>query len=454
MNPILAAMGQTLATLAAIYIPRAYRLGKDKARRKYGPAVAPWGDADNANLEILLSRHGNELARALAIIEHNASTGTVALGIGLAALANRSGSWAWVLSPAMAMGISAAVNGARMEISREEGLPPDEIGIIWYTAKDTRVCKKCEYLAGRWFDAHEAYELAAQIHPNCRCPASFDIGTPDEALVGPIPGYRPGTIQDIYRDLGGHVSKRLRKARDMAVKPPPVSSMARDQIQNARNRKPPQGPLPIPIKTWNEADHPRDSDGKFTDGSGGGGNSMGGKPTQPQHIGGGGTQPAKPKTSGKPKSIDVRGKGPDVFSREANNLYADAHKYPSEDRDIKYADVDESAATRIKQDTGYDVRGFMRRVTTESIRHMLNDHSKQAVEDRWNQIAITDSDVKLIPEIINNPDSVIRTKTDSGENAILYEKEIDDTRYSYIEVVGKRKKRLTSKTMWRKKPGF
>jgi len=219
MNPILSGMATALASLAAIYIPRAYRIGKDKAKRKYGPAVSAWNTTDNANVELLLTRHAEELAKTLAAIEAAALIGTP-LEEGLAALASRSASWAWVLSPALAMGMASGVDSARTQIAREEGLSPDEIGIIWYTAEDAKVCEKCLYMAGRWYDAHDAYALAAAIHPNCRCLESFDIGTPTDALVGPIPGYKPGTQQDIYRDLGG--AARVRRARNVFARGTPA----------------------------------------------------------------------------------------------------------------------------------------------------------------------------------------------------------------------------------------
>jgi len=77
----------------------------------------------------------------------------------------------------------------------------NDIGIIWYNFEDEKVCEKCQYLAGRWFAAKDAYLIASQIHEGCRCKDCFDVGIPSEALVGPIPGYRPGANQDIFKDL-------------------------------------------------------------------------------------------------------------------------------------------------------------------------------------------------------------------------------------------------------------
>lgn len=446
MNPVLSGMAKALATLAALYIPRAYRMGKDKARRKYAGAVPAWGDADAANVEILLSRHGEELARTLAGIEAAAAMGEMTLGAGLAALANRSGSWSWVLSPALAMGLAAGIDGARMEISREEDLPPEEIGIIWYAAEDARVCKKCLYLAGRWFDAHEAYEIAATIHPNCRCPASFDIGTPSEALVGPIPEYRPGTAQDIYRDLGvsGLIRDREKRARDITAN---NSRAAYKPIKEPVINKPVKLGIYKPvttIKTWNESDHPRDGDGKFTDG--GSNSSPTSKPTG---------KPVRKRSqttpSGKPVYTDLRKMGETERSKAIGELYDDALKHKGEYRLARYADVGTEEATKIKKDTGLDVGKYRHVINTRGIRHIHKHHGNPVTEAKRDQIAVTDGDIVLIPDIVANHDDIQHGVTKQGEDAIVYKKRLNGADYYYVEAVAKKTRLLEPRTMYRKK---
>ena len=126
--------------------------------------------------------------------------------------------------PAMAMGMAAGVDDSRTEIAKAESIPASDIGIIWSTRDDDKVCSKCQFLNGRWFDAKEAYALVATVHPGCRCPPTWDVGTPDEAIVGPIEGYKPGTAQDIYRDLNieGVTKGRVAKARRLISRGRPV----------------------------------------------------------------------------------------------------------------------------------------------------------------------------------------------------------------------------------------
>jgi hypothetical protein len=238
MNEILASLSKNMQLAASQFLVLAYTLGRNKAAKKYG--ILPWGEIDNVNIAMLINRHAQELAASMAALELRASQGEPLKDL-LDGLIHRVGSWSWVLSPALALGLAAYVDTARRDIATQiqvETVPPgkppisgavgvlpaaNDIGIIWYTAEDKRVCPKCLYLAGRWFDAKQAYDLARSIHIGCRCSAFFDIGMPDEALVGPIPGYKPGTAQDVYRDLhvDGLASARTRRARSIIEKGKP-----------------------------------------------------------------------------------------------------------------------------------------------------------------------------------------------------------------------------------------
>ena len=70
---------------------------------------------------------------------------------------------------------------------------------------------------------HEYYANGILVH-NCRCPPNFDVGTPDEAIVAPIPGYKPGTAEDVYKDLNiaGLAQARISKARRIIARGKPA----------------------------------------------------------------------------------------------------------------------------------------------------------------------------------------------------------------------------------------
>ena len=219
MDPVLAKLAEDMQKLASQWIPRSYQLGKEKGQRRYN-VIRPWGDRDNVNVALLLEAHSHQLAKTMAGMEIATAAGS-SLSTLLEGLAGRSATWSWVLSPALAMGLASYVDETRAEIGQAEAIPANDIGVIWLTAEDQRVCSKCLYLAGRWFDARTAYDIAARIHPGCRCPAHFDVGTPDEAMVGPLETYRPGTAQEVYQNL--HISElagaRVKRARRMNTPP-------------------------------------------------------------------------------------------------------------------------------------------------------------------------------------------------------------------------------------------
>lgn len=168
MNPALVSLAAQIQTAAAQYIPKAYALGKLKAQKKY-KLVQPWGERDAVNVELLLIQHAAAVSRSMAAIELQASQGKPIVDL-LQGLINRASSWSWALAPALSMGLATYVDQNRNEISREESteakpLDANDIGIIWWTAEDVKVCEKCNYLSGRWFDAHHAYEVANTVHP-------------------------------------------------------------------------------------------------------------------------------------------------------------------------------------------------------------------------------------------------------------------------------------------------
>jgi hypothetical protein len=226
MEPVLMELAAEMQKAANSYIPKAYEIGRAKAQAKYG-VVKPWGESDNVNVELLLTRHAAELSTSMARVEQAANAGKPLAGL-IDGLLKRASAWSWTLFPAMAMGLAAYVEQNRTEIAVVEKIPASDIGIIWLTAEDERVCKKCLYLAGRWFPAKQAYEIATTIHPGCRCSRFFDVGTPDEAMVGPIPGYRAGTADDVYRDLnvegvGNLTKEREKRARRIIARGKPVN---------------------------------------------------------------------------------------------------------------------------------------------------------------------------------------------------------------------------------------
>ena len=98
----------------------------------------------------------------------------------------------------------------------------EPVGVIWFTAEDDRVCRKCDFLNGRWFPAEQAYQLASSIHPHCRCPQHFRVGVPSDALVGPIGDYNANsTADDILSHIGEQAQSRYNQGRRKPKPPKP-----------------------------------------------------------------------------------------------------------------------------------------------------------------------------------------------------------------------------------------
>ena len=78
----------------------------------------------------------------------------------------------------------------------------------------------------------------------------------------------------------------------------------------------------------------------------------------------------------------------------------------------------------------------------------------EAAEKSRGQIAITDTDIARIPEVVTHYDA-IRTdlKTEQGARRIAYAKQADDGVIVYVEDVGRKRQDLRGVTMWKFPPG-
>ncbi len=86
-----------------------------------------------------------------------------------------------------------------------------------------------------------------------------------------------------------------------------------------------------------------------------------------------------------------------------------------------------------------DLSGYIHNIDAKAIRHRNNGHKN----------TISDEDLKLIPEIIYNPDEIIYYKRKQIDH-INYKKKISTNEFIYIEEVRSGKKYLTTKTIYKK----
>lgn len=113
--------------------------------------------------------------------------------------------------------------------------------------------------------------------------------------------------------------------------------------------------------------------------------------------------------------------------------------------------IDESEAELLEIKTGFKLIGFKRIIDKFGINHTLKNHGNSDIEKRRGQIAITEKDFELVPQIVKSQNVIHVSKNKIGNDIILYEAIIKDTFY-YVEEVRKGRKELCMATMYKKKP--
>jgi hypothetical protein len=95
-----------------------------------------------------------------------------------------------------------------------------------------------------------------------------------------------------------------------------------------------------------------------------------------------------------------------------------------------------------------DKDGYRHITTTQRIRHIYKQHGNEKLEQFRRQIAIKESEIEIIPDIINNYSFAIRNFTFEGNKSILYAKEGAKNTYIYVEHISDKYKRNTTATFY------
>ena len=111
--------------------------------------------------------------------------------------------------------------------------------------------------------------------------------------------------------------------------------------------------------------------------------------------------------------------------------------------------VTSNIAAKIKSLTGIDVLNRTHILTDSDIRHILNSHGNEKIESARGQIAITKEDIKNIPNIISNPDNIVKGTTNKEGTSIRYIKSFNDGNTFVVEVIPEKGESLKIKTMWK-----
>jgi hypothetical protein len=95
-----------------------------------------------------------------------------------------------------------------------------------------------------------------------------------------------------------------------------------------------------------------------------------------------------------------------------------------------------------------DKNGIRHVETAQKIRHVYKHHGNERAEKARGQIAITQDDFRLVPDIINNYTFAIKNFAHYGKKAILYAKQGEHNTYVYIENISNKWRKNTIATFY------
>ncbi|MDE5888962.1 MAG: DUF2213 domain-containing protein, partial [Bacilli bacterium] len=160
---------------------------------------------------------------------------------------------------------------------------------------------------------------------------------------------------------------------------------------------------------FKEDEHPRDDEGKFTDGN----NSD--------------------------------------YKKNLKSFIEKAKDNPNERTKLNVGKVSDKLHKEA-QEHGLDLTDYTHDLDVSGTRHAYKNHGDEKKEANRGQIALTDDDFEKIPEIVDNYDSVeFGEKDKKGTPLIKYKKQYKDGTTYYVEEVRTKHKNLTIKTMYKTK---
>lgn len=220
---------------------------------------------------------------------------------------------------------------------------------------------------------------------------------------------------------------------------------------------------------FEESKHPRDGDGKFTDKGGGEAKRVFkladelGVPydrnTSYQTVKAR-VEEAQKQESSLQGALNTLGTYSDerIKSIERNPLFKVAKSYEyvktfieeaprtKENKYLFLGIVNDGYAKRIEKETGLNAENKSIAISTESIKHIYNDHSNAKSENNRGQIAVDNSGIEDIIQSIIQPD-IIERSDENGMKGILFKKRMKN-KITAVTVVSDKRGYLSLKTGW------
>ncbi|MCG8403133.1 MAG: hypothetical protein MJA84_16300 [Firmicutes bacterium] len=139
----------------------------------------------------------------------------------------------------------------------------------------------------------------------------------------------------------------------------------------------------------------------------------------------------------------------DIDQEAVNSFVDEALTSRKQFKTLPLRKVTAGEASIIKDLIGTDVAGYIHELSNYDLRHAIKKHGIAKVEAARKQVALTEDDLKRIPEIISSHDGIEKGSTKQGRKSVVYWKRINGEIF-YVEVVLPKEGKLRSKTMWKK----
>ncbi len=114
--------------------------------------------------------------------------------------------------------------------------------------------------------------------------------------------------------------------------------------------------------------------------------------------------------------------------------------------------IPEATAKMVLNETGMDIFGYRSILAGDNVRHIMKNHGKASAEATRGQVAVTENDIALIPNVLSSPDKVyLSPQLDSrGRNVLIFEKKIGDN-YVTMQAVTDGTHSLQTDTLYKQK---
>jgi hypothetical protein len=96
-----------------------------------------------------------------------------------------------------------------------------------------------------------------------------------------------------------------------------------------------------------------------------------------------------------------------------------------------------------------DGDGYRHTTTAQRIRHIYKQHGNEKTEKARGQIAVTESDIELIPDIMSDYSYIVKNIAYKEKNSAIYAKQDGQSTYIYIEEIGKKRRRASTATFFK-----